>query len=75
VPAGARVFAFTPESPLKARGAQIGDVILAVDGEPVHTMDQLVTMLLKRRASETANLVVMRNGVETPISIQFGSQP
>lgn len=74
-PAGARVFAFGQNSVLEAAGAEIGDVIVALDGTPISTMDQLVTLIRMRRAGQTADLGVLSNSVEQTLTVQFGSHP
>ena len=41
-------------------GGQVSDVIVALDGEPVDTLEQLLTVLRKRRAGEEVSLAVER---------------
>jgi putative serine protease PepD len=40
-----------------------GDVVVAADGKPVNTADDLIRVIRDRRPGESLNLVVYRNGL------------
>jgi S1-C subfamily serine protease len=44
------------------RSGQLGDVISAVDGEPVHTVDDLFRLLGRHKVGEQARLELLRDG-------------
>jgi serine protease Do len=69
----ARIAELFPDSPLANAGLEVGDVILAVDGEPITTAQGLVNELHGRSPGERLNLTVIAQsepGAEK-ISIQL----
>lgn len=50
-------------------GGENGDVISALDGEPVASIENLLTKLRYRRAGDTTELSVIRNGSETTLNV------
>jgi S1-C subfamily serine protease len=53
-----------------------GDVILAVDGNPVTDVDQLANYLdSRKRAGDTVTLTVLRNGQETAVDATLAEWP
>jgi S1-C subfamily serine protease len=84
---GVAVLRVTPGSAAEAagiRGARIqeegvvvpGDVILAVDGEPVDGVARLLGRLDERRVGETIRITLLRDGqkVDVNVRLQAGSQ-
>lgn len=63
------------DSALGEAGGQDGDVITALDGEPVKTMPVLVARLRNYRAGDTATISVDRNGEAVDLEITFGVHP
>ncbi|MHA0797002.1 PDZ domain-containing protein [Gilvimarinus sp. F26214L] len=55
----ARVQTLFPASPLNAAGVQVGDVIVALDGEPVQSAQGLVNALSRRKLGESVNLTLI----------------
>ncbi len=53
---------------------EMGDVILAVDGAPVRSEDDLVLALERRRPGDTVGLTVLRDARETRIDVTLGSR-
>src|SRR6185295_19411781 len=49
-------------SPAKAAGLQPGDVIVALDGQPVANVPQLQQMVGFKKPGETVNVTVLRQG-------------
>lgn len=54
---------------------QAGDVITAVDGKNVKTMEELNTIKNQHQIGDTIELTVNRNGNETKINLTLGEQP
>jgi len=53
-----------------------GDVIIAVDDQPVHTMDDLIVYLVKEtRPGQEVALTVLREGQERQIEVTLGERP
>ena len=62
-------------SALGEAGGQDGDVITALDGEPVKTMPVLVARLRNYRAGDTAAITVDRGGEAVDLEITLGVHP
>lgn len=53
-----------------------GDVILALDGEPVRTMEALSSYLvLETRPGDTVEVTVLRDGAERTLDLTLGERP
>ena len=63
------------DSALGEAGGQDGDVITALDGEPVKTMPVLVARLRNYRAGDTAAISVDRGGEAVDLEITLGVHP
>ncbi len=84
---GALVTSVSPNSPaskagLKAANVQSatnisgGDVIIAVDKQPVKSSDDLISYLfIKTKAGQTVTLTVLRNGKEQDIQATLAARP
>ncbi|MFD0893029.1 trypsin-like peptidase domain-containing protein [Luteolibacter ambystomatis] len=59
---GAVVGAVTPGSPAEAAGLQPKDVIQSYNGESIHSMDQLFTLVQRSRANQEVPMAVWRAG-------------
>jgi putative serine protease PepD len=78
---GARIAADTDESPGVVRngpaeraGMRPGDVIVAIDGHPVSTPDELVVLLRTRQPGDEVTLRYVRDGVEAEVSLTLDSE-
>jgi S1-C subfamily serine protease len=60
--AGIRVVEVTPASPADLGGIKAGDVIVAVDGEPVPTLSRLQAVLTDERIGRAVPVIVVRRG-------------
>ncbi|MCD6552543.1 MAG: trypsin-like peptidase domain-containing protein [Anaerolineae bacterium] len=58
-------------TPVKAGG----DIITAIDGVPVHSMDDIITYLQHTVVGQTVDLTVVRDGEEMHISVVLGKRP
>ncbi|MDV7144704.1 trypsin-like peptidase domain-containing protein [Tropicimonas sp. TH_r6] len=75
VPAGVLVSEMHPESPFAAAGLQAGDVILSVDGLPVHAGDALEYRLLTLGAGAVATIELLRDGKSETVSVALSEAP
>lgn len=57
---GAQLYQVQPGTPAAAAGLQCADVIIAIDGTPVKTADQLVSDLQAHKPGDTISLTVNR---------------
>jgi S1-C subfamily serine protease len=62
------------ESAYEAAGGQVNDVITALDGVEITTMDTLLTQLRTRRAGEDVTLAVTRSDSTVDLIITLGTQ-
>ncbi|MBN1659689.1 MAG: trypsin-like peptidase domain-containing protein [Anaerolineae bacterium] len=63
---------------LDLEGGQLpagGDVIIALDGEPVEGMASLRTLLAEAGAGEEVRLTVLRDGEEVDVDVTLGERP
>ena len=86
---GAYVLNVTPGGPADQAGIQPGskdtndpnlkaggDIITAIDGQPVATFDQLLSYLVTNKSpGDSAVLTVLRDGQSMDITITLGSRP
>ena len=60
--------------PAERAGMRPGDVIVAIDGRPVSTPDELVVLLRTREPGDVVTLRYVRNGVEAKVTITLRSE-
>lgn len=70
-PAGREITAIDPQSVLLSAGMQVGDVLLAVNGEVIKTGDQWWDIIYGLRAATTTSLTYKRNGQVKTIDVVF----
>ena len=73
-PVGVRVTTVNTASAYEAAGGQVNDVITALDGVQITTMDTLLTQLRTRRAGEDVTLAVTRSESTVDLIITLGTQ-
>ncbi len=72
---GAEIVAIPEDGPAEAAGIRVGDVVLAVDGDPVAASGDLQALVAKRRPGETVDLQVSRYGERLVIAVTLGRFP
>ena len=70
---GLLVVAVDPEGPAEKAGLLIGDVLLAVSGQPVPDGDALADMLSQGAAQERVRLHMMRGGSIQQLEVELGA--
>jgi S1-C subfamily serine protease len=73
--AGLLIAAVTPESPAAAGGLLVGDIILALDGNPIQSPEDLFDLLWGDRVGSEVRLDILRGGVATQVPITVGERP
>lgn len=73
--AGALVERIVPGSPAAAAGLIERDVIVALSGDEIRSMSNLVIALRDRDPGEEVELVVLRDGRRSAVSLTLGERP
>lgn len=69
------VMAIGEDTPAAVAGLEIGDVVLAVDGDPIDSSDDLRTTIGALRAGDDATLTVDRSGSILDLTVRLGGRP
>ena len=62
------------ESAAEAAGLRVGDLITAIDGEPVESPDDVGDAIVTRDPGDTIRLTVVRDGSEISVDAVLGSR-
>ena len=73
--AGVLVQRVVPNSPAARAGLQQGDLITAVDGQPLTEEAALPKYIQKRKAGDTIQLTLVRNGQERTVAVTLANRP
>jgi len=71
---GVRVAAVAPGSPAAAVGIQAGDVIVAVDGQPVRNLQEYTGLLYRHQPGDRMAVVVLRDGARISVEATLASR-
>jgi putative serine protease PepD len=72
---GALVEQLTPGGGAEKAGVQVGDIVTAVDGQPITTMDDLILQIRRHTPGEQATLTILRGGKTTQFKVTVGDRP
>ena len=72
---GALVGEVTPNSPAARAGLKEGDIVTAIDGQPVADANQLRSRIGMMNPNTTATLKVLRNGKLLDLAVTLGEYP
>jgi serine protease Do len=72
-PEGALVSTVEPGGPAARAGVKAGDVILALNGEPIQTENQLPVRVASLMPGTTVNITVWRDHAKHDLSVKLGS--
>ncbi len=64
--------AVTPGGPAETAGVQEGDIITAVDGEPVRSGDELIVKVRSHEPGDVVGLTINRDGEEIALDVTLG---
>ncbi len=64
--------AVEPGGPADEAGVEEGDVVTAVDGEPVRSSDELIVKIRSHRPGDVLELTIERNGDEISLPVTLG---
>ena len=70
---GAYVAEVTPDGPAAVAGIKDGDIVTAVDGEPIASADGLIIALREHAVGDKVTLTVVRGEDEHEIEVELGS--
>ena len=70
-PSGAVLSAVVKDSPAALAGLAAGDVVMAVDGAPVHSMSELMTRLYPDPPGTTVNLTFEQSQATETVEVQL----
>jgi S1-C subfamily serine protease len=73
--AGLVVLSVEPDAPAARAGVLVGDVLFAVDGQPVHSPEQVADLLGGGAVGRTLGLDLVRGGTRTRAEITVGERP
>jgi serine protease Do len=68
---GAEVVSITPDSPAARAGLRIGDVILALDGDPINASTDLTTGLAQHQPGDDVTLTVWRDRKSRQMEVEL----
>nr|MBN1228121.1 trypsin-like peptidase domain-containing protein [Anaerolineae bacterium] len=63
-----------PDSPAEAGGLMVGDILVAIDGEPVESMDGVFAALTSDRVGQPISMTIVRGGALQAITITIGER-
>ena len=72
---GAQVMEISDGSPAASAGLQVGDVIVAINGQPVGGSDSLAAYVRAMAAGDKASLVLVRDGKSLTVDVTLATRP
>lgn len=73
IPVGLYVAQVQPGGPAEAAGITPGDVITAVDGKKVTTLDELQQIIYQHKVGDTVKVTISRNGKTLDLNVKLKS--
>ena len=72
---GLLVVGVTAESPAARAGVLVGDIIVAFDGQPIESPEDLLDLLAGNRVGRSVSLSLLRAGATTELAVTVGERP
>jgi S1-C subfamily serine protease len=69
------VLSAQPDGPAAMAGVMLGDVLVALDGTPVHESDDVQRLVSARHVGATLAATILRAGAPVDIRITVGERP
>jgi serine protease Do len=71
---GAYIQEVEPGTPADRAGLEPGDIITAIDGQPIDAENGFVTVLMRFDPGDEVELTVVRDGREIPVNVTLGTR-
>ena len=72
---GALVEELAPGSGASKAGVKVGDVVVAVDGSDVRSMDDLILLVRRHKAGDAVKIKLLRDGKPIELTVTVGDRP
>jgi S1-C subfamily serine protease len=72
---GLVVLSVEPDGPAAQGGLLVGDVVFAIDGQPVESPDEVVELLTRARIGQPLALALVRGGARAGVDVTVGERP
>ena len=72
---GALAKEITPGSGSQKAGVKVGDVVVAVDGANVRSMDDLILLIRRHKAGDVVKIKIVRDGKTQELAVTVGDRP
>lgn len=72
---GILVYGVSPGGPAEQARVAPGDILVAIAGKPLNTVEDLFTALRQRRPGETTTLELVRNGRRETAEVHLSAKP
>ncbi len=72
---GALVEELAPGSGSQKAGVKVGDVVVAIDGTDIRSMDDLILQIRRRKEGDVVKIKVIRDGKPMEFSVTVGNRP
>lgn len=63
-----------PKGPAAVAGAMVGDLIVSVNGEPVHSVREILRRLADARIGDKISLLVIRGGIRVELAVMVADR-
>lgn len=72
---GVLVLQIAPVTPASQAGLKVGDVIVAIGGDPINPESPFLNVLMRHQVGETVTLNINRFGRELALEVTLGEGP
>jgi len=72
---GARVGDVVSGGPAEGAGLQTGDIIVELDGQTIHSMDELISALIQKEVGQTVRITYERDGNRRTAEARLAARP
>jgi serine protease Do len=72
---GALISALMPDGPAERAGLKVGDVVVSVDGSPVHSSRELLNLVARLKVGQTSPFAILRKDESKTIHVPIIKRP